>query len=80
MTQKKQNYSPTENKKAAPSDNCPICKANLQIGDMFTEKVGILDTDTNEILGWICPTCKSEFDMDDRVTSIYGLLNMEGEA
>ena len=80
MTQKKQNYSPTEKKKAVPVNNCRICDSNLKIGDLFTEKVGILDTDTNEILGWLCPTCRSEFDMDDKVTSIYGLLTMEGEA
>ena len=74
----KQNYSHIEKKKKN-EDNCSICRRDLGLNEIVSQRIGMLD-DNDEICGWICPHCKSHFNLEDIVTNIYGEMKVEGEA
>lgn len=74
----KQKCSHTEKKKSK-KDNCAICKKNLDLNELQSQRIGMLD-EKDELCGWVCPHCDSQFNLYDIVTNIYGNMEVKGEA
>ena len=66
-------------KKKKNEDNCTICKKNLDLNELTSQRIGMVD-EKDELCGWVCPHCNSQFDLYDIVTNIYGEMKVEGEA
>tara|TARA_R100001510_G_C7654000_1_gene212532 strand:+ start:71 stop:277 length:207 start_codon:yes stop_codon:yes gene_type:complete len=66
-------------KKKRNDDRCTICEKNLNLNELQSTRIGMLD-EKDELCGWVCPHCNSQFDLYDIVTNIYGEMKVEGEA
>jgi|TARA_R100000084_G_C4640963_1_gene143809 DNA-directed RNA polymerase subunit RPC12/RpoP len=66
-------------KKKKNDDICTICKKDLNLNELQSKRIGMLD-EKDELCGWVCPHCNSQFDLYDIVTNIYGEMKVEGEA
>ena len=66
-------------KKKRNDDRCTICEKNLNLNELQSTRIGMLD-EKDELCGWVWPHCNSQFDLYDIVTNIYGEMKVEGEA
>ena len=69
-----------QKKKKNKKEECPACETNLYLNDKYSRKIGILDDERDEVLGWTCPYCNAQFDLDNKIMYIKGIKNGYGRA
>ena len=79
MESQSSSHMSKKTKKSKIIDPCPICKKDLYLDEIYTQRVGLLGDD-DDVIGWLCPHCRSEFDVDEHLTRYKGTDGMTGES